>query len=48
MEVKIHRQKINVESTTQIEFIDITEKVQDAVEKSGIRQGQALIYVPHT
>ncbi|KKU53606.1 MAG: hypothetical protein UX75_C0035G0006 [Candidatus Moranbacteria bacterium GW2011_GWE2_47_10] len=48
MEVKIHKQKINIESTTQIEFIDITDEVQDAVEKSGIRQGQALIYVPHT
>ncbi|HAV11343.1 MAG TPA: hypothetical protein DCX32_02260 [Candidatus Moranbacteria bacterium] len=48
MEVKIHKQKIDIESTTQIEFIDITDKVQDVVEKSGVRQGQALVYVPHT
>jgi len=48
MEIKIYKQKIDFESTTQIEFMDITEKVQDIVEKSGIRQGQALIFVPHT
>ena len=48
MEIKIHKQKIEIESSTQIEFIDITEKVQDVVEKSGIREGNVLIYAPHT
>lgn len=48
MEIKIYKQKINIESTTQIEFIDITDQVREIVEKSGIRQGQVLVYVPHT
>lgn len=48
MNIKIHKQKIEFESTTQIEFVDITEKVQDIVESSGIREGSVLVYVPHT
>ncbi|EKE16225.1 MAG: isopentenyl-diphosphate delta-isomerase, type 2 [uncultured bacterium] len=48
MEIKIHKQKVNFESTTQIEFIDVTDRVQDIVSKSGIREGQVLVYSPHT
>lgn len=48
MEIKIHKQKINFESTTQIEFIDITDRVQEIVSKSGIREGQVLVFSPHT
>ena len=46
--MKIYKQKIDIESTTQIEFIDVTDKVENVIEKSGIREGQVLIYVPHT
>jgi len=46
--MKIHKQKIFVESKTQIEFIDITDKVQEVIDSSGIREGQVLIYAPHT
>lgn len=46
--MKIYKQKIDLESTTQIEFIDITEKVEEIVEKSGVREGQVLIFSPHT
>ncbi len=46
--MKIHRQKINLESTAQIEFINITDEVEKVVEKSGVREGQVLIYSPHT
>lgn len=48
MEVKIHKQSLELESTTQIEFMDITSKVQDIVDKSGIREGQVSIFAPHT
>jgi secondary thiamine-phosphate synthase enzyme len=48
MEVKIYKQKIEFESTNQIEFIDITSMVQDVVEKSGIREGNVTVYAPHT
>jgi secondary thiamine-phosphate synthase enzyme len=46
--MKIHKQKIKLESKTQIEFIDITDKVQEVIDSSGIREGQALVYAPHT
>ena len=46
--MKVFKQKIELQSTTQIEFIDITEKAEDIVEKSGVREGQVLIYSPHT
>jgi secondary thiamine-phosphate synthase enzyme len=46
--MKIYKQKISLSSTTQIEFIDITKKVADIVEKSGIREGQVLVFSPHT
>lgn len=29
-------------------FVDITNRVREAVEKSGIRDGMALVYCPHT
>lgn len=46
--MKIHRERIHVNSTTQIQFIDLTDQIQEAIDRSGIREGQALVYVPHT
>lgn len=46
--MKIYKQKFEVNTTTQIEFIDITDKVQEIIDNSGIREGQAVIYSPHT
>lgn len=46
--MRIHKQKISVASKMQIEFIDITSKVQEAIDNSGIREGQVLVYAPHT
>ncbi len=40
--------EIIVNSTTQIEFVDITEKVHEVVDDSGIREGHVLIFAPHT
>jgi secondary thiamine-phosphate synthase enzyme len=45
--MKIHRQKIDIQSTTQVEFINITPQVQEAVDNSGIREGQVLVFMPH-
>lgn len=47
MDIKIHRQKVDFKSTTQMEFINVTDKVQEAVDGSGVREGEALIFVPH-
>ena len=46
--MKIYKQIVKLKSTSQIEFIDITDKVDEAVAKSGVREGQVLIYSPHT
>ena len=39
---------LNVESTTEPEFIDITDEVAQYVKESGIRNGFALIFSRHT
>ncbi|OGI14921.1 MAG: hypothetical protein A2878_01045 [Candidatus Moranbacteria bacterium RIFCSPHIGHO2_01_FULL_54_31] len=46
--MKIYKERIDLESKTQIEFLDITDRVQEIVDRSGVREGQVLIYVPHT
>jgi len=46
--MKVHHKKIEIKSTTQIEFIDITEKVNEIISDSGIREGQVTVYSPHT
>ena len=46
--IKIHKQKIDLESKNQIEFFDITENVQEIINVSGVREGSALVFTPHT
>ncbi len=46
--MKIYKQKIEVESKTQIEFFDITSQVQEVLDASGIREGLLLVFAPHT
>lgn len=46
--MKIHNAKINLESKTQIEFMDITDKVQEIIDNSGIREGQVTVFCSHT
>jgi len=46
--MKIQTRKISVESKGQIEFVDITGRVEEIVSESGVREGQVLIYSPHT
>ncbi|HLN18867.1 MAG TPA: secondary thiamine-phosphate synthase enzyme YjbQ [Patescibacteria group bacterium] len=46
--MKIHLKKIDIKSNSQIEFIDITDKVNGVVSDSGVREGQVTIYSPHT
>lgn len=46
--MKIHKQSIEIKSTTQVEFIDITNRVSEVIDNSGVREGQVLIFSPHT
>jgi secondary thiamine-phosphate synthase enzyme len=46
--MKVYRKKIEVISTSSVEIIDITDKVAEVVASSGVREGMALVYSPHT
>jgi len=39
---------ITVETRQRVELIDITAQVREAVHDSGIREGIAVVYTPHT
>jgi secondary thiamine-phosphate synthase enzyme len=39
---------LQVESRKQVEMIDITRKVRDAVREHGIAEGLAVVFTPHT
>lgn len=46
--MKIYKERIDLESKTQIQFMDITDAVQEVIERSGVREGQVTVYAPHT
>lgn len=39
---------IEVHTHHRNELLDITEKVNEVIKKSGLRNGTAIIYIPHT
>jgi secondary thiamine-phosphate synthase enzyme len=41
-------QLFEVRTSTQTEFIDITRSVQEAVKKTGVKNGICIIFIPHT
>ena len=41
-------QTFQVRTSKQIEFIDITRSVQEAVKKTGVEEGVCIVFVPHT
>ncbi len=40
--------EISVETSSRIQFIDITGKVRAAVKERGVKDGLCHVYVPHT
>ena len=40
--------KLTIPSSSRTQFVDITAKIQQAIEKTGIKDGVCMIYVPHT
>jgi len=38
----------DVRTHTRSEMIDVTSQVESAISKSGVRDGAAVVYVPHT
>jgi secondary thiamine-phosphate synthase enzyme len=39
---------LNIKSRAKIEFIDITEDINEAIKESGVQSGICYIYIPHT
>lgn len=46
--MSIHTKRIHIQTKSQIEFVDITEDIRNLIEKAGVREGQVLVYAPHT
>jgi len=44
----MHKEKIVFKSTAQMEFIDITDRVQEVIDKSNIRDGRVCVFLQHT
>lgn len=40
--------EINVKTDKRLEMVDITQKVQDVLNKEKVNDGFVLLYVPHT
>lgn len=43
-----YQKEIQFETKSQIQFIDVTQLVQEMVDTSKIQNGQVCVYVPHT
>lgn len=41
-------EKFTVHTTDQTAMVNITDKVRSAVQKSGIKNGLAYVFIPHT
>jgi secondary thiamine-phosphate synthase enzyme len=41
-------EKIKIETTRRIELVDITEQVQNTVNKTKVKDGVCFIFCPHT
>ena len=39
---------IAVKTSAQTEMVDITSQVQDELNRSGVKEGRLILYVPHT
>jgi secondary thiamine-phosphate synthase enzyme len=46
--MKIVKENISVSTKNRNQLIDITSKVQSLVSKSGITNGDVIVYCPHT
>jgi secondary thiamine-phosphate synthase enzyme len=48
VQARPQRAALVVRTSYRDEFVDVTERVQAALEEIGLRDGVALVYVPHT
>lgn len=46
--MKVHRERLQIKTSKEFDVIDITTDVEKAILNSGIEDGYALVYSPHT
>ncbi|MEM4788934.1 MAG: secondary thiamine-phosphate synthase enzyme YjbQ [Ignisphaera sp.] len=44
---RVYHEPINISTSKKFELIDITSKVEEIVQKSGIKNGICMVFVPH-
>lgn len=45
--MKVHNESLRFSTKGEIDFVDISDRVQDVVEKSGVKNGLAHVFAPH-
>jgi len=45
--MKVHNESFRFSTRGEIDFIDLTDRVQEAVEKAGVKSGLAHVFAPH-
>lgn len=48
VEVFLALKYVNIKSRQRVEFIDITDKVEEALKESRVEDGICVVFVPHT
>jgi len=46
--MKVYSKSIRVKTSSSVEFVNITDKVVEAIRESGVKDGLVNIFVPHT
>lgn len=46
--MKIYKKTIEFKTSTQVEFVDITDRIREIIEGSGVREGHVLVFSQHT
>jgi secondary thiamine-phosphate synthase enzyme len=44
---KVYNTSVNFSTKGEIEFVDLTEKIQETVSKSGVKNGVVHVFAPH-
>jgi thiamine phosphate synthase YjbQ (UPF0047 family) len=45
--MKVQNESLRLSTRGEIEFVDLTDKVQEVVEKTGVKNGLAHVFAPH-
>ena len=46
--MKIHTEELSVRTSSRAQMLDITGRVAEAVDRSGVEEGTLIVHIPHT